>query len=190
MIGDLLVYLDLPSGDPPLVGKVFFTAKGGQLVSSTFYYDTAYLGWNGAFPIDPELGLHTGAQYVTGLPGAMRDCGPDRWARNLITKARRGAAQGRTLETLTDVDFLVGVFDLTRQGALRFRAREDGPFLRERVRPDHRPGRSDPGRDRGSRVALARCRLGPRNQRQRIGPVRGRILAADVASPGLREKVS
>lgn len=133
MIDQLYVYLDRPAVDPLLVGQIFFTAKGGKLVSATFSYDTGYLGWDGAFPIDPELGLHTGAQYVAGLPGAMRDCAPDRWGRNLITKARRGAAlaEGRKAETLTDADFLVDVSDLTRQGALRFRAQQDGPFLGE-----------------------------------------------------------
>ena len=131
MIDHLFIYLDVPGADQLLVGEIFFTAKGGKLVSSTFNYDTGYLAWDGAFPIDPALGLHTGGQYVTGLPGAMRDCAPDRWGRNLITKARRGAAlaEGRKAETLTDADFLVGVSDFTRQGALRFTAQQNGPFL-------------------------------------------------------------
>jgi serine/threonine-protein kinase HipA len=133
VIDHLFVYLDLPGPDQLLVGEIFFTAKGGRLVSSTFNYDTGYLAWDGAFPIDPALGLHTGGQYVTGLPGAMQDCAPDRWGRNLMTKARRGAvlAEGRKAETLTDADFLVGVSDFTRQGALRFTARQNGPFLGE-----------------------------------------------------------
>ena len=70
---------------------------------------------------------------MSGLPGAFQDCSPDRWGRTLITKGRRGSAlaDGRTMEALTDVDFLVGVSDLTRQGALRFRAEHSGPFLGE-----------------------------------------------------------
>lgn len=133
MIDQLFVHLDLPAADPLLVGEIFFTAKGGKLVSSAFHYDTGYLAWDRAFPIDPELGLHTGAQHVTGLPGAMQDCAPDRWGRNLITKARRGAAlaKGRQAETLTDADFLVGASDVTRQGALRFSAQQGCPFLAE-----------------------------------------------------------
>lgn len=133
MIDHLFVYLDVPGTDRVLVGEIFFTAKGGKLVSSTFNYDTGYLAWDGAFPIDPALGLHTGGQHVTELPGAMQDCAPDRWGRNLITKARRGAAlaEGRKAETLTDADFLVGVSDFTRQGALRFTAQHNGPFLGE-----------------------------------------------------------
>ncbi len=64
----------------------------------------------------------TGSQYTDGLPGAFQDCSPDRWGRNLITKRHRASTlegAGRTGE-LNDVDFLIGVSDLTRQGALRF----------------------------------------------------------------------
>jgi serine/threonine-protein kinase HipA len=127
------VYLDSSPGAARLVGEIFFSARGGKLVSSTFHYDTGYLAWAGAFPIDPELGLHTGAQYVSRMPGALQDCSPDRWGRNLITKERRGTAvaEGRKASTLTDADFLIGVSDFTRQGALRLRAVEDGPFLGE-----------------------------------------------------------
>ncbi len=132
MTDHLLVYLDSPSGEPLLVGEVFFTAKAGRLVSSTFRYDSGYLAQPTAFAIDPALLMYdTATQNVAGLPGAMQDCSPDRWGRNLITKARRAAAlaEGHRPTTLTDVHFLVGVSDYTRQGALRFRAAEDGPFL-------------------------------------------------------------
>jgi serine/threonine-protein kinase HipA len=127
----LFVYLDNSQGEPALVGEVFFTARGGKLISSTFQYETTYLATAGAFPIDPALRLFSGGQNVTGMPGAFQDCSPDRWGRNLITKQRRAAdlAAKRTATTLTDVDFLVGVSDYTRQGALRFRETQDGPFL-------------------------------------------------------------
>src|SRR5690606_20554353 len=70
-----------------------------------------------------------------GLPGAFADCAPDRWGRNLITKRERALAlQGdRRARTLDDVDFLAGVSDFTRQGALRFRPQAGSAF----VDPDH-----------------------------------------------------
>lgn len=133
MIDHLFVYLDLPAAHPRLVGEVFFAVRGGRLVSSTFTYDSGYLGWGGAFPIEPGLELVTGGQYVAGLPGALGDCAPDRWGRNLIIKARRGAAlaEGRKIATLTDADFLADVSDVTRQGALRFTQQRGGPFVGE-----------------------------------------------------------
>jgi serine/threonine-protein kinase HipA len=132
MMDRLVVSLDTLGGATTEVGEVFFTARAGRLVSSTFRYDAGYLASPAAFAIDPALPLQTsGAQNVTGLPGAMQDCSPDRWGRNLITKQRRGAAlrDGRKPETLTDADLLVGVSDVTRQGALRFQAARDGEFL-------------------------------------------------------------
>jgi serine/threonine-protein kinase HipA len=101
------------------------------LVSSTFRYSTDYLASSTAFAIDPALGLHAGAQNVNGLPGALQDCSPDRWGRNLIMKQARATArvEHRARGTLIDADILLGVSDVTRQGALRFRAETDGEFL-------------------------------------------------------------
>ena len=57
----------------------------------------------------------------------------DRWGRNLIRKAERSRArdEGRVPRQLDDLDFLLGVSDDTRQGALRFRAPGSDEFLGE-----------------------------------------------------------
>ena len=56
---------------------------------------------------------------------------PDTWGRNLI--ARRLAAEardaGHVAPTPTEVDYLLGVNDFTRQGALRYRRSDSEPFL-------------------------------------------------------------
>ncbi len=131
MIDHLFVYLDDARGVSLYVGEIFFAARGGKLASSTFRYDGSYLASKAPFPVDPALPLYATARSVNGLPGAMQDCSPDRWGRNLITKQRRAEAlsEGRRLATLVDADFLIGVSDFARQGALRFRASEDGEFL-------------------------------------------------------------
>jgi serine/threonine-protein kinase HipA len=126
MIDRLHICVDDGRGDPLPVGDAFFTARAGKLVSSTFHYSTDYLASQVAFPIDPALGLFTGPQNVSGLPGALQDCSPDRWGRNLIVKRARAE---RSAVTLTDVDFLAGVSDVTRQGALRIRADARTEFL-------------------------------------------------------------
>lgn len=135
MIDHLFVYLDNGTDAATMVGEAFFTARSGKL-ATTFRYDARYLVSSHAFPVDPRFDLDTGAQYVSGLPGAFQDCSPDRWGRNLIIKRSRSFASRSTgsLPTLTDVDFLVEVSDVTRQGALRFRNEEDGPFLGEGAR--------------------------------------------------------
>jgi serine/threonine-protein kinase HipA len=65
-----------------------------------------------------------------GLPGAFSDAAPDRWGRNLIAKRLRAqaAVAGRSVPTLDDRDYLLGVSDKTRQGALRFKTDVDGDF--------------------------------------------------------------
>ena len=133
MTPSVLVLLEIPNAQPALVGEIYFTVKGGALVSSMFTYDTAYLSRRDAIAIDPALPLGIGGQPVPGMPGVMQDCSPDKWGRSLITKQRREIArlEGRLLPALTDVDFLVGVGDFSRQGALRFREHAQGPFLSE-----------------------------------------------------------
>lgn len=123
------------TGESLFAGRAQFHRGRGALTSTTFHYDPDYLAHPRAYQIDPALRLHTGTQQVTGLPGAFADCAPDRWGRNLITKRERALALegGHRARTLDDVDFLAGVSDHTRQGALRFRAGAASPFLD----PDH-----------------------------------------------------
>jgi serine/threonine-protein kinase HipA len=59
------------------------------------------------------------------------DSMPDTWGRTLM---KRRAAQlakeaGRPVPNLYDIDFLLGVYDATRMGALRFKLNKDGSFL-------------------------------------------------------------
>lgn len=68
-----------------------------------------------------------------GYAEALGDSAPDRWGRVLMRRAerRRAEAAGETPRTLREIDFLLGVDDEARQGALRFKAEEEGPFLAE-----------------------------------------------------------
>lgn len=129
MVPSLEVY-DSSSGEDRLVGTARFSLRRGA-VSTTFSYDEAWLTRDSAaFALDPALPLSVGPRHVAGIPGAFRDSAPDRWGRMLIERDRReGALQsGIPLRQLDDVDFLVGVFDQTREGSLRFREPE-GEFL-------------------------------------------------------------
>ena len=114
------VFMDL-AGVPRLVGQAHFTRQRGRL-STTFLYDVAYLA-GGGMSIDPALPLVSGAQYQAGLVRAFADSAPDRWGRNLIEKSERMRArtEHRAPRYLDDLDFLLGVSDDTRQGALRYR---------------------------------------------------------------------
>lgn len=108
-----------------LAGTAYFQIRRG-VVSTTFRYNDDYLARAGAYAIDPAMPLFQGNHQVAGLPGAFQDCAPDRWGRSLVLKRIRADAlrEGRHPPTVTDVDFLLGVSDITRQGALRFRTPE------------------------------------------------------------------
>ncbi len=122
MVPTLFVYLDLDGSDL-LVGSCRFSLRRG-MISTTFSYDPSYLGHPLAFPIDPFLPLGSAPAHMEGIPGALRDSSPDRWGRHLIARRAMGQAEhsGSPLRTLDEVDYLLGVEDSTRQGALRLTA--------------------------------------------------------------------
>ncbi|MCL6422937.1 HipA N-terminal domain-containing protein [Brachybacterium sp. JHP9] len=121
-------------GTPVPVGQAHVTRTRGR-ISTTFIYDPGYLAGGGA-SIDPALPLVGGAQHQQGLIRAFADSAPDRWGRNLLEKAERLHAreEERAPRRLDDVDFLLGVSDDTRQGALRFRV-SDGATTGELTGP-------------------------------------------------------
>lgn len=129
MTDPVLVTVEL-GGSPVDAGLAYFTSRRGVLATS-FRYDNTFLARPDAYPLDPSWPLFSGNHHAAGLPGAFRDCSPDRWGRNLILKRHRAAslAEGRTPPVVDDVGFLLGVSDITRQGAVRFRVRADGPYL-------------------------------------------------------------
>lgn len=124
------------AGEPVLVGQAHFSRRRSQ-ISTTFLYDPGYLAGDGS-SIDPALPVTAGAQHQSGLVRAFADSAPDRWGRNLIEKAERVRAREahRAPRRLDDLDFLLGVSDDTRQGALRYRLAGGTEFLGE---PSHVP---------------------------------------------------
>jgi len=120
------------------IGTAYTSIRRSNLATS-FRYEPDYIARTGAYSIDPELPLAGGtssrAILRTGLPGAFGDAAPDRWGRNMISKRLRAAAldEGRSPPSIDEVDYLLGVSDSTRQGALRFKTDETGDFLHSGV---------------------------------------------------------
>ena len=74
--------------------------------------------------LGPDIGLFRGKQYPTlqyGF-GLFQDAAPDSWGRKII---RRREKRG----SLRESDYLLGVFDLTRVGALRFKIEGSDVFV-------------------------------------------------------------
>ncbi|MDQ2709202.1 MAG: type II toxin-antitoxin system HipA family toxin [Actinomycetota bacterium] len=121
------------TGGQQLVAGTLFSHRRRGTESATFTYAPGYLAASGAYALDPELPLRSGAQQTragSALFGAFTDCAPDRWGRTLVTRqeAALARAESRAVRALGEADFLLGVRDDLRQGALRFRI-GDGPFL-------------------------------------------------------------
>jgi len=119
-------------GEDVLAGHLWSHRRRGR-ESATFAYATEYLTRPGAYALDPALPLMKGQQQTAAgraMFGAFTDCAPDRWGRKLILRREREHRDGADGERgLGEVDFLLGVRDDLRQGALRFRDPEHGAFL-------------------------------------------------------------
>ena len=129
----LTVEVVVSDGGADVEAGTLFSHRRGRTESATFVYAPAYVTRPGAYELDPSLPLGTApSQTPVGqtIFGALSDCAPDRWGRTLINRAEARAAreEGRTPRALGDVDYLLGVRDDLRQGALRFRI-GGGPFL-------------------------------------------------------------
>lgn len=109
-------------GETRLAGRLYSALRRGR-VSSSFTYSSDYLRLPDAYPLDPSLPLSAGSWPLQrSLPRAFDDAAPDRWGRNLIAKRIRAEASGSVgaVTHIDDRDFLLGVSDVSRQGALRF----------------------------------------------------------------------
>lgn len=116
-----------------LVGRLWCHHRKGR-ESASFEYDETWLKHPERFALEPALSLTTGTFHThahQSLFGAIGDSAPDRWGRTLMRRAQtvRAKAAGDTPRTLSEVDFLLGVNDEARQGALRFSETLNGPFL-------------------------------------------------------------
>jgi len=121
--------------DPVLMGVLKAEFIRGKEIFS-FSYSEDWLKSSYSQILDPELQLYTGSQYAKDEKqnfGVFLDSSPDRWGRVLMK--RREAAMARSEKrqerTLRESDYLLGVFDGHRMGAIRFREDPDGPFLND-----------------------------------------------------------
>jgi serine/threonine-protein kinase HipA len=116
-----------------IVGKLWFR-RSNEKQSSTFEYDEKWLENNKeTFALETSLPLSRGALYSGNVPifRSLCDSSPDRWGRTLILRKEKKEAEkeGRSRKTLSELDFLLGVNDEIRQGALRFKRKENEDFL-------------------------------------------------------------
>ncbi|MEY3445017.1 MAG: hypothetical protein RLZZ519_3298 [Bacteroidota bacterium] len=106
--------------------------KGREVFSFEYVGDWLRSGF--AQEIDPDLQLYAGPQYLReGRPnfGIFMDSSPDRWGKMLMGRREAVMAkrEGRPPKKLLESDYLLGVFDGHRMGALRFKLQGKDAFL-------------------------------------------------------------
>lgn len=146
MPATITVHADWDGLEEPLrVGTLHARAGAGREVFE-FEFAPAALAHPAMAEVhlDPRLGLYGGPQHPpqgqTAF-GVFADASPDRWGRQLmqrrLERAKR-AGEAPNTARLFESDYLLGVHDAYRSGALRFKLDERGEFL------DHRHGVAAP----------------------------------------------
>ncbi|MHC1702366.1 MAG: type II toxin-antitoxin system HipA family toxin [Tenuifilaceae bacterium] len=130
---DILVYAHwLGMKEPKLIGVLSAQQAKGKKAFS-FEYSNDWIQSKEQILLDPDIGWYKGQQYPNGKEnfGLLFDSMPDTWGRTLMKRraAQTARLEGKPTPNLYDIDFLLGVHDECRMGALRFKLDEKGPFL-------------------------------------------------------------
>ena len=121
-----------PMVEPELIGILSaLNAKGKKAFS--FEYDKKWIKSKNQMLLDPDIQFYGGAQYPNNKEnfGVFLDSMPDTWGRTLMKRraAQEATIAGKKAKTLYEIDYLLGVYDQSRMGALRFKTDLNGPFL-------------------------------------------------------------
>jgi serine/threonine-protein kinase HipA len=114
-----------------LMGHLTATPNRGKEIFA-FEYDKTWLSSASRQQLDPSMALYAGPQYPAKSRDSFNvflDSSPDRWGRVLMRRreAQLARAEKRAERRLLESDYLLGVHDGHRLGALRFRI--DGRYL-------------------------------------------------------------
>ena len=131
MMADVEVFLDW-QGPCRRIGLMRRHGSRGRQ-SVTFEYDPEWIRDASNFSLNPSLPAGPGTFHPPAgqeMFGTLGDSAPDTWGRTLMRRKERRAAEreGRAVRALHETDFLLGVSDETRLGALRFRWEGDDVF--------------------------------------------------------------
>ncbi|MCU0385833.1 MAG: HipA domain-containing protein [Flavihumibacter sp.] len=130
---DIIVYADWYGlSEPTRIGILSAQQAKGRKAFS-FAYENRWIQTNAQRLLDPDIQWYKGPQHPIGKEnfGVFMDSMPDTWGRKLMLRraALQAAEEGKPVHVLYDIDYLLGVFDETRMGAVRFKLEPDGPFL-------------------------------------------------------------
>lgn len=130
-MADFEVHIDLDGRTRPVGLARSNRVRGNETI--LFEYDPLWLNDPQCFSLEPALTLSRGAfppPAGQAMFGSIGNSAPDTWGRRLMQRAERRLAERekRAVRTLAESDYLLGVADKTRLGALRFRWVGDKTF--------------------------------------------------------------
>lgn len=128
----IYVFADFAPFLNELIGTIYVSQTRGKELYA-FEYDQNWLE-HGSVVLDPDLYLYKGRQYIAdnkNIWGMFADSCPDRWGRQLMKRREelRAKKENEKPRKLLESDYLLGVFDEARMGALRFKTDLSGGFL-------------------------------------------------------------
>ena len=97
--------------------------RGDEIFS--FKYNDEWLASNSINMLDPDLLFYSGFQYTSYNKkqfGIFLDSEPDRWGKKLMQRRENilSKIENRPPKILSEMDYLLGVEDFSRMGAIRF----------------------------------------------------------------------
>ena len=85
------------------------------------------------YMFDPNIFYYRGRQYSnisnSSMFGFLSDSMPDRWGRMLMQRNENLISYNSKPKQLTEIDYLLNVYDQTRLGAIRFKLNENDEFI-------------------------------------------------------------
>ena len=133
MSTEIYVFADWEEFETPVLVGTLRSSFARQKEHFSFNYATDWLLSTHTQKIDPNLILYPGEQHSEDDKKfrVFLDSCPDRWGRLLMKRREAVVArqEKRRPKALSEIDYLLGVHDLYRPGALRFKREREGPFL-------------------------------------------------------------
>jgi serine/threonine-protein kinase HipA len=129
----ILVYAHWKGMPTPKLIGILSAQKAKGKKAFSFEYGKNWINSEKPFLLDPDIGWFAGKQFPQNKEnfGVFLDSMPDRWGRTLLKRKATLIAKelNKPIPNLYDIDFLLGVYDESRMGGLRFKLAENDPFL-------------------------------------------------------------
>ena len=129
-----VIHVYLSIDEEIYIGKLYAQNMKGKEVYSFELSEDYLKSKYSKYKLDPDINNYVGRQYLSSnklIFGFLSDSCPDRWGRQLIKRKELEQAkeENRKPRQLTELDYLLSIYDESRMGALRFKEDFNGDYL-------------------------------------------------------------